>query len=123
MKMETKATGFASPTQGYEEQNIDLNRLLIFSPSATYFGRLETTDMEFLGLPCGSLLIIDRSINPSPNSLVIIRHLGQFLCRKMTKNKGKIEFTNGKETIIPVPDETEIIGTVTASIKTYGENR
>jgi len=42
MKMETKATGFAAPTQGYEEQNIDLNSLLIQNPSATYFGRLQT---------------------------------------------------------------------------------
>ena len=67
--MDKKATGFASPTQGYEEQNIDLNRLLIRNPPATYFGRLDTGDMENLGLPRGSLLIIDRSKDPKPNSL------------------------------------------------------
>jgi len=31
--MDKKATGFASPTQGYEEQNIDLNIILILSNS------------------------------------------------------------------------------------------
>jgi hypothetical protein len=30
--MEMKTTGFASPAQGYEEQTIDLNRLLIRNP-------------------------------------------------------------------------------------------
>jgi len=116
----TKATGFASPTQGYEEQGIDLNRLLINNPSATYFGRLETSDMEHLGLPYGSLLIIDRSLDPLPDHFVMIRHLDQFLCRLMIDTNGKTAFTNGKEILYPIPEETEIIGTVTASIKTYG---
>jgi len=116
----TKATGFASPAQGYEEQNIDLNRLLILNPPATYFGRLETSDMEQLGLPCGSLLIIDRSVNPAPGCFVMIRHLGQFLCRSIIiENNGKTAFTNGKEILYPISEETEIIGTVTASIKQY----
>ncbi|MCL2806218.1 MAG: hypothetical protein FWD26_09785 [Treponema sp.] len=119
--MEKKATGFASPTQGYEEQGIDLNRLLIQNPPAIYFGRLETDDMERLGLSRGTLLLIDRSKNPVPGSFVLIRHDGQFFCRLMTEDNGKTAFSNGKETINPIPDDTEIIGTVTASIKTYGE--
>jgi DNA polymerase V len=53
--MTEKATGFASPAQGYEEKTIDLNRLLIRNPPATYFVRLESADMETLGLPRGSV--------------------------------------------------------------------
>ena len=117
--MDKKAKGFASPTQGYEEQGIDLNRLLIRNPPATYFGRLDTGDMENLGLPRGSLLIIDRSKNPVPNSLVLIRHEGRFLCRLMVRQKGKTCFTNGTEEIRPTTDDTEIIGVVTATIKEY----
>ena len=119
--MEKKATGFASPMQGYEEQNIDLNRLLIRNPPATYFGRLDTGDMENLGLPRGSLLIIDRSKDPKPNSLVLLRHEGQFLCRQMVSRKGNTCFTNGKEEIRPTTDDTEILGVITASVKTYEE--
>jgi len=44
--MDKKATGFASPTQGYEEQGIDLNRLLIRNPPAAYFERLDTGDTK-----------------------------------------------------------------------------
>jgi len=115
----TKTTGFASPAQGYEEQSIDLNSLLIHNPPATYFMRLETADMEDLSLPQGSLLIVDRSIDPKNNSLVLIRHEAQLLCRLMVKQRGRVKFTNGKTDITPTPDDTEIIGTVTASIKEY----
>ena len=117
--MEVKPTGFASPAQGYEEQTIDLNRLLVRNPPATYFVRLDTNNMISLGLPRGSLLIVDRSIDPAPNQYVVIRNFGQFLCRLMLVQNGKTVFTNGTIDITPTPDETEIIGTVTASIKTY----
>jgi DNA polymerase V len=117
--MTAKTTGFASPAQGYEEQSIDLNKLFINNPAATYFLRLKSADMESLGIPQGSLLIVDRSINPTHNSLVLIRHEGQFYCRLMVKQKGRVKFTNGTTDITPTPDDTEIIGVITSSIQEY----
>ena len=111
-----KATGFASPAQGYEEQDIDFNKLLVRNPPATYLFRLESEDMRALGLSKGALLIVDRSRKPRQNSIVLIRHEGKFLCRLMTKIRGMAVFTNGINTIKPVVDETEIIGTVTSYI-------
>ena len=116
--MEKKASGFASPTQGYEEQNIDLNGFLVDNPPATYYMRLESGEMTKLGLPEGSLLVVDRSKNPVHNSFVIIRHEGQFYCRLMLKEGGRAVFSNGETAIIP-GRETEIFGTITASIKKY----
>ena len=78
--------------------------------------------MEPQGLPMGALLVVDRSKRPRMNSIVIIRHEGQFLCRLMARLNGRIVFTNGTEPpddIIPTTDDTEIIGVVTASIKLY----
>jgi len=117
--MELKTTGFASPAQGYEEEGIDLNRLLIHNPPATYFGRLETGRMEALGLPQGSLLVVDRSIDPCPYSFVMIRHEGEFLCRQFLRHERKTVFTDGKTCILPIPGETEILGVITAHIKEY----
>jgi len=119
MITETKASGFASPAQGYEEAGIDLNRLLIHNPAATYFVRLESSEMEELGLAKGSLLIVDRSKEHNPGSFVLLRHEDQFLCRLLLKRENTIVFTNGKTDITPIPGETEIIGVITASIKTY----
>ena len=116
--MNAKTTGFASPALGYEVDAIDLNSLLIHNPPATYYMRLVSSEMAALGLPEGSLLIVDRSIPPAINSFVLIRHEGQFLCRMFTKQGNKPIFTNGKEETNPT-EETEIIGVITASIKTY----
>jgi DNA polymerase V len=101
--MTDKATGFASPAQGYEEKTIDLNRLLIRNPPATIFVRLDSSDMETLGLPRGALLVIDRSKTPEANTLVMLRHEGQFLCRLLSMKGGKASFTNGKDEFYSIP--------------------
>jgi len=80
---------------------------------------MVSEDMGKLGLPKGSLLVVDRSRAPRMNSLVLIRHEGWFLFRLLTENKGTAVFTNGVTVIRPIVDETEIIGVVTASMKMY----
>ena len=114
-----KANGFASPAQGYEDNGIDLNSLLVKQPAATYFFRLDSGDMAGLGLPKGALLVVDRSKVPVFNNIVLIRYEGQFLCRLMVQHDGYTVFTNGISDIMPVVDDTEIIGVVTASIREY----
>ena len=114
-----KANGFASPAQGYEDTSIDLNELLIKRPASTYFFRLESAEMTEFGLLDGALLVVDRSKVPILNSIVIVRHEGQFLCRLMLNHNGYTVFSNGKNEILPLIDDTEIIGVVTASIQIY----
>jgi hypothetical protein len=48
--------------------------------------------MEALGLAKDTLLVIDRSITPSANTLVMLRHEGRFLCRLLLKKKGQLDF-------------------------------
>ena len=118
----SKVTGFASPAQGYEENSIDLNTVLIKHPSSTYLFRLESADMEKLGLPNGAILIVDRSLKPCINQFAMLRHEGQFLCRLLVSRNGKIVFTNGNTDISPIADETEVMGTITASIQVYNND-
>ena len=114
-----KANGFASPAQGYEDNGIDLNALLVRQPASTYFFRLAGGDMAELGLPKGALLVVDRSRKPLINNFVIIRYEGRFLCRLMVQEDGYTIFTNGVSDIMPVIDDTEVIGVVTASVQIY----
>jgi len=117
--MPDKTTGFASPALGYEEKRIDLNSLLNRNPPATYFWRLGSDDMAAVGMPRGSLLMVDRSLQPSYNKPVVIQHEGHFLCRLMTKKDGKTVFTNGTVEFAPTTDDTEIVGSVTVCIINY----
>jgi DNA polymerase V len=117
--MNAKTTGFASPAQGYENATIDLNRLLVSNPPATYLYRLESEEMAAFGLSKGAILVVDRSKPPLLNRYVLIRHEGQFLCRLLTEYNGSKVFSNGHTVIMPTAGETEIIGTITASIQEY----
>ena len=112
-----KASGFASPAQGYEDTAIDLNALLVKHPAATFYFRLESADIEGLGIPRGALLVVDRSKSPAPNDFAVIRHEGQFLCRLLVRHNGMKVFTDGCNYIPPAAGDTEIIGTVTAAIQ------
>jgi len=96
-----RTTGFAAPTQGYEENWIDLNRLLVRNPSCTHYMWLDISDMEHLGLPKGTLLIVDRSVKPTPNHIVLFCHEGHYLCHLMIKsNKRLFHKRQGK----PIPN-------------------
>jgi DNA polymerase V len=119
--MGQKASGFASPALGYEDTAIDLNALLVKRPAATFFFRLESGDMEDLGLPNGAILVVDRAGCPVPNDYVLIAHEGRFLCRLFASHRGRKFFTDGKCDIEPIADDTAVIGVVTASIQVFGK--
>ena len=117
--MSTKAIGFASPAQGYETSAIDLNSLFVPHPASTFLYRLESEEMAALGLPRGTILIVDRSKQPPLNRFALIQHEGRFLCRLLTERHGTAVFTNGSTCLTPTDGETVIIGAVTASVQDY----
>ncbi len=53
------------------DKNIDLNEFLIKNPTATFFVRVEGTSMIDAGIHPGDILIVDKSIDPLPNNIVI----------------------------------------------------
>jgi len=75
--------------------------------------------MEKLGLPYGTLLVVDSSIKPNIGQYAMLRHEGMILCRRMEKQNRQIVFTNGSTEIIPIADETEVIGAVTSYIQVF----
>jgi len=120
--MDQKTSGFASPAQGYEDNTIDLNGLLVRNPPATYFYWLENGDMAELGLHNGALLVVDRSRNAALDDFVMLAHEGRFLCRLFTRQNGVKVFTDGKNAVVPVAGETAVIGVVTAAIQVFGHD-
>ena len=60
------AAGFPSPAQGYEDEPLDLNDLLIRHPAATFFFRVRGDDLLDEGIRDRSILVVDRSLTPTP---------------------------------------------------------
>ncbi len=65
------AAGFPSPAQGYEDEPLDLNSLLIRHPAATFFYRVRGDSHRADGILDGSILVVDRSVKPAAGRFVI----------------------------------------------------
>ncbi len=63
--------GFPSPAAQYQEDPLDLNELLVHRPAATFFLRTVGDSMTGAGIWPGDILVVDRSLHPSENSVVI----------------------------------------------------
>lgn len=71
-------TGFQSPATGYEDNGLDLNKLLVKHPLATVFMWVDSNRYRKMGIFEGDLLVIDRARKIVPTSLVVYAQDGQF---------------------------------------------
>jgi len=71
------------------DQHIDLNEFLIKNPTATFFVRVEGRSMVNAGIHPGDILIVDKSIDPLPNNIVIAVVDGDFLVKRLITECGE----------------------------------
>lgn len=81
--------GFPSPADDFLEGQLDLNEYLIHHPSATYYVRVKGESMINAGIHDGDLLIVDRSLEPRENKVVIAVVDGQLTVKRLKKLKNK----------------------------------
>ena len=63
--------GFPSPARDFTEGTIDLNEELIPRPNSTFIVRARGDSMIGSGIYPGDLLIVDRSLSPRHESVII----------------------------------------------------
>ena len=86
-------TGFPSPSQGYESNSIDLNSYMIRHPAATVFMQIESSRYTRMGIYDGDLLVIDRALQITPNSLVVYESDGHFALGRVCNIKSEAFIT------------------------------
>ena len=100
-------TGFPSPAQGFEEETIDFQRLLIKHPAATFCMRIKRSHPEY-SIFRDDIVTVDRSITPEDSSLVVFSYGGVFCCGRFFDVLNRIH-TDSKET----SEELQIFGVIT----------
>jgi DNA polymerase V len=112
--------GFPSPAADYMEDQIDLNKLLIAHPSATFFIKVKGDSMKDAFIPDGATLIVDRSVKAVNNSIVLAVVNGEFTVKRFIKNSSGIRLMPANEKYKPIPIvegmEFYVWGTVTKII-------
>ena len=115
--IDSVSAGFPSPATDYMENKLDLNEYLIKHPAATFIVKAKGSSMTDAGILSGDLLIVDRSIDPKSNDIVIASIFGDLTVKKLQK-KAKSLFllsANSDYPSIEVKEEMEcfIWGVVT----------
>jgi len=111
------SAGFPSPATDYMENKLDLNEYLIKHPAATFIVKANGSSMTSASIYSDDLLIVDRSIAPKNNNIVIASIFGDLTVKKL-KKKDKLFFlvsANENYPSIEVKEEMEcfIWGVVT----------
>ncbi len=80
--------GFPSPADDYLEGEIDLNRLLIERPAATYIMRVSGPSMSGAGIMDGDFVVVDRSVEAKPGHVVVACQAGEMTIKRLRRAQG-----------------------------------
>lgn len=84
------SAGFPSPAEEYVETLLSLDEHLIQHPQATYLVKVKGESMKEAGIHTGDILIVDKSLTPANNKIVIAIIDGEFTVKRYRKEKGEI---------------------------------
>ena len=79
--------GFPSPAEQYAEPQLDLNKLLVKRPAATYFMKVEGNSCSERGIFDGDTLIVDRSLMPAAGDIIIASVEGDFTIKEFVPGR------------------------------------
>lgn len=114
--------GFPSPADDHIEGKLDLNEHLIRRPAATFFVRASGESMRDAGIFDGDLLIVDRSITPRSDHIVIASIHGELTVKRLQQSgDGWLLIPANPEFPVMRLDDLgcEIWGVVTHSIRRH----
>lgn len=110
--------GFPSPASDFIETTLDPTSLLIRRPAATYFVRAAGTSMIRIGILDGSVLVVDRSLTPSPGDVVIAVVDGELTVKRLLQRgrRGVLAPANPEFPEIPIDQD---LGVQTCGVVTW----
>ena len=87
----TVVAGFPSPAADYTQQRIDLNNHLIRNKDATYLFRVKGDSMINVGIYENDILLVDRSINPKHDHIILAQLNNEFTVKKLYRRGGIVK--------------------------------
>ena len=94
--------GFPSPAEDHMDISLDLNEYLIKHPSATFYIYVKGTSMVDAGIYDGDLMIVDRSLSPTSNNIVVAIIDGEFTVKRILKKNNQIYLIPDNKSYSPI---------------------
>lgn len=94
--------GFPSPTEDFAEPTLDLNRYVIKNPASTFYARISGCNMEDAAIQNGDIIVIDKSLEPSSESIAVCYIDGEFTLKRIKVEKGKVWLMPANSSFRPI---------------------
>jgi DNA polymerase V len=82
--------GFRLPMLTHEEPALDITDITVIDPDNTYYMRMGSDSMTGYYILPDHILVIDRSLQPVPGSIVVFFHEGEFYTREYAPEKKRL---------------------------------
>lgn len=79
--------GFPSPAEDHMDKKLNLNEYLVKQPAATFFVKVEGLSMSGAGIFPDDLLVVDRSLRPQHNDIIIAVIDNEFTVKRFEKTE------------------------------------
>ena len=83
--------GYPSPITEQAKELVDINNYLIHNEIATYIFRVKGNAMTDAGIFDGDVLVVDRSIEPKHNDIVLVTLNNEFIAKLQYKYDLKVD--------------------------------
>ncbi len=115
-KQYTLASGFGGSYE-FGLEPLSLDKLVTNTPSATYYFRVDG-DNKGANIGSGDIVVVDRSLDPKQNSVVVAVVDSELVIRRYLLNDNSVELYRNVELPAEVMDKSdfEIWGVVTHSL-------
>ncbi|MGV8900002.1 MAG: LexA family protein [Burkholderiaceae bacterium] len=91
MFLESISAGFPSPATDYMECGLDANEYLVKNKAASFYLEVSGCSMVNAGILDGDKVLIDRSIEPTHNCIVVAVLNNKFTLKRLYMQNGVIE--------------------------------
>jgi DNA polymerase V len=115
--------GFPSPASDYIEDGLDLNEYLVRHKAASFLFRVQGNSMQGAGIVDGDKVVVDRSIEPQHNQIVIAVVDGEHTIKRLYRKNGGVELRSENPAFKPIcfkaENQLEIWGVVVGVVRRY----
>ena len=112
--------GFPSPAADHTRKRIDLNEHLIGNKEATFLFRVKGDSMTGAGIYEGDTLLVDRSLDPRHQSIVLALLNNEFTVKRFYRRGGVVKLVAENSLypprLIKAEDDFTVWGVVTYNL-------
>lgn len=86
--------GFPNFAEDTEDRKLDLHQYIVRHEASTFFVKATGESMIGAGIHEGDLLVVDRSLTPENNKIVIAALGGELFCKRIKLRDGMVVFAS-----------------------------